>query len=470
MWPYSELGIEPTADERAIKRAYAVKLKQNRPDANPDGFQRLHEAYQAALADCRGVRPAPSVTTAFAERQVPHPAPVAATTDTPATSPSEPLKATLAPITFNADDFLHEAVKRADANDAGALRAWLESHEALWSLSLKARVGQRWLAVIHQVAPPMPESCFDEMLAFFQLDHAVAVSDPLLMAQQSQRMHLAWHLAPERRDALATLLGAATIDARNQTIRKLNWLERPFRWPEALWRSLIPQTVNTMSNLILRLTGQPPIELPPPINPRQQAFWLQAAHGGPFSRAGAAVIGARIAGALLLGLLLGLVLGAMAITDTGAFGWHLVGVMVAVAGGLSVVALVFIAWSQLNDWQRRFVPIGHIAGWLHLALVPLLALAALVITDVTDAPLAGWLLAVPALWLALARMLYGRQMADSLRSWLRAGIFLIYPISRLAAGAMEDPGTVGHVLVGATLFVWVVDAWRRYPFWRRSAA
>lgn len=468
MWPYSELGTEPTADERAIKRAYAVKLKQNRPDENPEGFQRLHEAYQAALARCRGATAPPAATAAPA----PHPAPAlpSVTTEAPAAATPEPLAAALAPEAFDADAFLHEAVERAGADDPAALRTWLDSCEALWSLSLKARVGQRWLAVIHQVAPPMPENCFDEMLAFFQLDHAGAVSDPLLMAQRSQRMHLAWHLAPERRDALLTLLGAATIDARNQTSRKLDWLEQSFRWPAALWRSLIPQSVNTMSNLILRLGGQPPVDLPPPVNPKQQAFWLQAAHGGPFSRVGAAIIGARIAIALVLGLLLGLGLGAMAITDTGTFGWHLVGVMVAVAGGLSAVALVFIAWSQLNDWQRRFVPTGHVIGWLHLSLVPLLALASLVITDLTDAPLAGWVLAVPALWLALARMLYGRQMADSLRSWLRAGIFLIYPISRLAAGAMEAPGTVGHVLVGVALLVWIIDAWRRYPFWRRSAA
>ncbi len=469
MWPYSELDIEPTADERAIKRAYAVKLKQTRPDESPEGFQRLHEAYQAALEHCRSVAPAVPPPGPLAATPSPLPTLSGAAADAPAELPPAPATETLASVTFDADEFLREAVARADANDPGVLRAWLESREALWSLSLKARVGQRWLALIHQVAPPMPESCFDDMIAFFQLDHASAVSDPLLMAQQSQRMHLAWHLVPERRDALATLLGAATIDARNQTIRKLEWLEQPFRWPVALWRSLIPQTVNTMSNLILRLAGQPPIELPPPVNPAQQAFWLQAAHGGPFRRAGAAIIGARIAGALVLGLLIGLGLGAMAITDTGSFGWHLVGVMVAVAGGLSVVALVFIAWSQLNGWQRRFVTTGRASGWLHAAFVPLLALAALMITDLTDAPLVGWLFAVPALWLALARILYGRRMAESLRSWLRAGIFLIYPISRVAAGAMEDPRTVGHALLGAALLVWVIDAWRRYPFWRRSA-
>lgn len=43
------LQLEPTADIRAIKKAYAVQLKQNKPDENPAGFQQLHAAYQQAL-------------------------------------------------------------------------------------------------------------------------------------------------------------------------------------------------------------------------------------------------------------------------------------------------------------------------------------------------------------------------------------------------------------------------------------
>ena len=43
------LRLDPTTDTRAIKKAYAVLLKQNRPDENPSGFQTLHDAYQQAL-------------------------------------------------------------------------------------------------------------------------------------------------------------------------------------------------------------------------------------------------------------------------------------------------------------------------------------------------------------------------------------------------------------------------------------
>lgn len=47
------LGIEQTSDLRAIKRAYSKLLKQNRPDEAPAEFQRLHQAYKAALQQAR---------------------------------------------------------------------------------------------------------------------------------------------------------------------------------------------------------------------------------------------------------------------------------------------------------------------------------------------------------------------------------------------------------------------------------
>ena len=49
MHMFHVLGIAPTQDERAIRRAYAVQLKQHRPDEDPSGFQRVHEAYEQAL-------------------------------------------------------------------------------------------------------------------------------------------------------------------------------------------------------------------------------------------------------------------------------------------------------------------------------------------------------------------------------------------------------------------------------------
>ncbi|MGL6161442.1 RDD family protein [Microbulbifer sp.] len=57
MDPWALLGIEPSDDVRAIKRAYAKKLKQTRPDEKPQEFQQLHSAYKRALTIAESPQP-----------------------------------------------------------------------------------------------------------------------------------------------------------------------------------------------------------------------------------------------------------------------------------------------------------------------------------------------------------------------------------------------------------------------------
>ena len=47
------LGLEPTRDVAAIRRAYAVAARRYHPEEQPEEFQRVHDAYQQALAYAR---------------------------------------------------------------------------------------------------------------------------------------------------------------------------------------------------------------------------------------------------------------------------------------------------------------------------------------------------------------------------------------------------------------------------------
>ncbi len=44
------LEISADSDIPTIKRAYAAKIKQYRPDVDPEMFQRIHKAYKSVIA------------------------------------------------------------------------------------------------------------------------------------------------------------------------------------------------------------------------------------------------------------------------------------------------------------------------------------------------------------------------------------------------------------------------------------
>lgn len=161
------LQLAPTTDVRAIKKAYAVLLKQNRPDENPDGFQRVHGAYQDALswaenneqpdAELTETTAAESTPTSIAETSLPLPVSALAGTDEddeeeiPDLSEEEKWEAFLDQqwdeMVLRVETLLENAEQRND------IQAWqfLTESEALLDIDFKGAFAMRFMQRLLQL-------------------------------------------------------------------------------------------------------------------------------------------------------------------------------------------------------------------------------------------------------------------------------------------------------------------------------
>ena len=248
--PFPVLGLAPDADERTIKRAYAAKLKTVRPDEDPAGFQRLNEAYRAALqwAQSRPVPPSAAdvddageaavettvAATAEARTRAP---PHAGEAQPPPPSPSAPLRvrqvpeaepptppeappslpteagptdagpAPPAPAPFDAARFHYAfAIAAANASPRG-FRQWLDAQPELLSLQLKPQLGRSLLAFLAQEQPPMREENFQAFCACFGYDDVASGQDALQLQALGRRLHLVWLAEGGERQGVTIAIG-----------------------------------------------------------------------------------------------------------------------------------------------------------------------------------------------------------------------------------------------------------------------
>ncbi|KIG16178.1 hypothetical protein DB30_04896 [Enhygromyxa salina] len=66
--PFRVLGLEPTLERAAIKRAYFGLLRHHSPHADPEGFRRIRDAYEQLSGD--GLAAAWSVAELDLEREL----------------------------------------------------------------------------------------------------------------------------------------------------------------------------------------------------------------------------------------------------------------------------------------------------------------------------------------------------------------------------------------------------------------
>ncbi len=145
---WATLGIDQTADEAVIRRAYAARLKLTRPDEDPDGFRILRAAFEMARR--------------FAQDQ-----------PSPVEHPARPPAAPPASEGFNLQGLREVAARAAELREAQAVRARIERALRAGRL-LDAAVF--WRDAVDSLALPLNDQPrFSEALA-----RAVAAKPPAL--------------------------------------------------------------------------------------------------------------------------------------------------------------------------------------------------------------------------------------------------------------------------------------------------
>lgn len=467
MSPFELLGLAPDADIRSIKRAYARLVRITRPEDDPDGFQRLHAAYRAALHHAEsttgttvsspehgsGAAPAGASPCAIPMADMRRPEPVAAR--------SPPRQAA---ERFDVETFCGQAIEQAGGGDAEALDAWLHTCPALWSLECKADTGRRLLDRLYREPPPMPGACQQVLLHFFDLDHVGSGIDPLRLHSLRRRMQLRWNLLPAHRRELARTLPGTQLE-RNLMGAHLRLLETPLRYPQVLWRGLNWETPRRLARLIRWLAGNGhPADLSPPLDAAQVQFWLEAADTGRPTRTRMLLGIARCALALLLAGVLGLGIGLMAVAPATGIDWGAASILPMLVG---LPCLLWVAWfgyQRLRDWHAH--PEHARAGWrwLNLALVPLLCGIAAAAWLLRDGPAAAMPVLILATWLSLSR--YLRRTASH-RFWShRSAVYLLYLVLPASVWFTAMAGYGVQILLATALVPWAFDLWwRRRRLW-----
>lgn len=356
------LGLDAGADERAIKRAYAKQLRVTRPEDDPVAFQRLHEAYQAALTQLREDAAPPAEDHPVQE----------ASTDT-----------------VDAEGVAAQLLVVAGQGDTALLQQSLQQQPELWSLHGKQRIGAAVLQRLVTDEPALPRSTFDTLSACFSWDDPVRGMDLHWLDAVARRCEQRWLLSPAGAQALATRylgISESLLVPGSDVLPSL-------REPRPVWRNLMstlqPSRAHQAISLLAALGYWHDLRLPPGLDAGQVAFWSR------FGREGDAIHwqagGLR---ALVISVVLGLLCtwgvvaswplpaSADGALDGGQRAALIIATAVLLAPGLWLTTRsmrALIRWQSLPEHAPSFLPglriltvplaVAAVMGALHLTLL-----------------------------------------------------------------------------------------------------
>lgn len=372
--PWDVLGIEATDDQRAIKRAYAARLKSRRPEDDAQAFQELLAARDWALREAEYARAADEpLPFAQPEAAAQMAVELAAPAPAPAYAPvSVPVPA-LAPAPAPAIDFQSQAaalwasfLRNAGVQPNTKLAKLLGS-DAMLNLALREQLE------IQAAAHCASESC-DEILrhhVVIQFGWMDDCSHLLRVGRREVLEALARHHADHAYREMTKLAPG------NLAIRAL--LER--RPPRFSIQTLDAGFMKEMRKQLDMIRTQCPALLDYRLNGDVVAYWLQLAEKRKYFLQTAVL--SFVAGVLLWLLVLGL--GAYyAGQDASDIGWpaFLAAQLIAVGGTAFVILRppqgLLRAWNQFR--YRLWIPFEEkrrSSRWLQFGWMPVLALLSL---------------------------------------------------------------------------------------------
>jgi hypothetical protein len=503
-WALEQLGLDADADERAVKRAYAARLKTTRPDSDPEGFQQLHEAYQAALVWVRSGRdevaawdaeahlhetteaqataeigPEPSLQPQLRHRQQGLQRAEALLERTQEDRPLAPARSatdeTDAPLDLAG--FLDACIDRAVHSGAEDLRRWLQAQPGLWSLQRKAVVAQALLQRLAAERLPIPQQRFDAIAAFFGLDDLHGGYDAYTVHRLRHRLHLAWEVQSRQANLLAerTALDGGSLAANVREVERiLSQLTRPLRWPQALWAGLLPGFPSAVRRLLHRLDFGDLDDLPPPIRDEQVAFWDRAGDRERLSRPRLAVVTARLLAYSLIAAGLWLAAGVLGapVRHPGLAGVPTVaGIAI---GALAALWLGHVIFSAFGRWQAAPERWDDPRPWLRRLALPAVLTAAMLLLELAppDSDAAGVAVGLLlVLGMSSAWRRHGERSGPPLGRhfgfWRTSLLYVVIYTVGTQAGWLDDRGAL-WLVAGAALFIWARDLWRQRHALRSS--
>ncbi|MCL2021918.1 MAG: J domain-containing protein [Betaproteobacteria bacterium] len=326
MWALRYLHLDRKADERAIKRTYAKMLKQTRPDDDPEGFQRLHEAYQVALEwyrtqqdeilssypdeaianhhdneDANSITASPNWSWSFTAT------PESLETDNNLYKQTDSFQwhKHFTEESFEADNNLHDQADSfqwhphfteasfttalneeslaafdlfyAECIDIGRretsekLLAYLNHYPELWDFEIKNQIGTFLFERLYQEEPSLRLACFDVLCDFFNWHDISSAIDYVKLIKLRQCTRIVRAFDQERSLSQQPVPDDEDAILPDSLIRQLH---RPFSWPQFLIASIFPWRAYSWSAKLRELFGDS-TEIPTTqCDPNQIQHWL----------------------------------------------------------------------------------------------------------------------------------------------------------------------------------------------------